>query len=206
MNFKIAVCTFTAAKYAVENWHYSKVMPAGKLIKFGVWEDEKFIGAVIFGRGANKHIAQEFGLNQTQCVELVRVALKKGHQVTVSRVVAICLKLLRKNNPGIKIIVSYADENQGHHGGIYQAGNWLYLGARDIWLGIRIDGKVHHRRSVSAKYGICSLEFLRTKFKNVEIAKGRPKHKYVYLFDKKLYSKLKIFPYPVRQSSSGSSA
>jgi hypothetical protein len=67
-------CSFDAAKYAVEHWHYSHAMPAGKLAKVGVWEDGSFIGAVVFGRGANSHLGSPYGLSGLQCSELVRVA------------------------------------------------------------------------------------------------------------------------------------
>ena len=46
-------CTYKAAKYAVEHWHYSRRMPDPKCAKIGVWEDGHFIGAVIFSRGVS---------------------------------------------------------------------------------------------------------------------------------------------------------
>lgn len=131
MTLLIRPCTFNSAKYAVEHWHYSKCMPAGKLVKYGVWEDDKFIGAVVYGRGANQYVPQSLGLKVTECCELVRVALK-AHITPTTKVVAISLKMLRKDNPGIRKVYSYADEtNQGHKGVIYHAGNWQYLGERE---------------------------------------------------------------------------
>ena len=53
MTFVVAPCSHAAAVYAVKNWHYSENVPKSKLVKFGVWEDEAFIGAVIYGSGAN---------------------------------------------------------------------------------------------------------------------------------------------------------
>ena len=41
---KIDWATHKAAKYACENWHYSKCLPSGKTVKLGVWEDNNFIG------------------------------------------------------------------------------------------------------------------------------------------------------------------
>ncbi|MFS4582910.1 hypothetical protein [Phaeobacter sp. C3_T13_0] len=29
-------------------------------------------------------------------------------------------------NPGLRLVISYAALEEGHHGGIYQAGNWIY--------------------------------------------------------------------------------
>jgi hypothetical protein len=127
MNLKIDFCSHDAAKYACLNWHYSRSIPACKLFKLGVWEDEKFIGAVIFSRGASPFLLKKYDLKQTEGCELTRVALKE-HQTPVSRIVAIAIKILKKKNPGLRIIISFADPERGHHGGIYQAGGWIYTG------------------------------------------------------------------------------
>ena len=55
-------CSHEAAKYAVMRWHYSRRMPKSKLVRIGVWEDKKFSGAIIYGLGANRHLARPFGL------------------------------------------------------------------------------------------------------------------------------------------------
>ena len=48
---RLDFCSYQAAQYACRRWHYSKKIPVGKLVKIGVWEDGKFIGAIIFGDG-----------------------------------------------------------------------------------------------------------------------------------------------------------
>lgn len=58
---KLDWCSHEAAKYAVEHWHYSKCMPKSKLAKVGVWEDDRFIGVVMFGVGATKDIVAPYG-------------------------------------------------------------------------------------------------------------------------------------------------
>jgi hypothetical protein len=52
MNFKLAFTTKEAAKYSVENWHYSRCLPAGKMVIIGVWENDRFIGTIIYSFGA----------------------------------------------------------------------------------------------------------------------------------------------------------
>ena len=104
-NLRLGWCSHEAAKYAVMNWHYSRAMPAGKLVKIGVWENDRFVGAVIFSRGANNNIGKPFGLKQTEICELVRVALSK-HETPVTRIVAIAIKMLRKKAPGIQMLIS----------------------------------------------------------------------------------------------------
>ncbi|WP_239873981.1 hypothetical protein [Yersinia enterocolitica] len=69
--------THQAASFACLNWHYAKAVPVGKLVKVGAWEDGKFIGVVIFSRGANNHIGQPYSLQQDQVCELTRVALRQ---------------------------------------------------------------------------------------------------------------------------------
>src|SRR5688572_27900813 len=109
-------------------WHYSRRMPRCKLAKIGAWEDGRFIGAVVFGRGATPNIGSPFGLDQTEVCELVRVALR-DHRAPVSQIMAEARRKLRETSPGLRVIVSFADTAQDHHGGIYQADNWIYLGA-----------------------------------------------------------------------------
>lgn len=121
MNLQLKFCSFLAAKYSVMNWHYSKAMPAGKLIKIGVWEDDVFKGVVIFGRGATNELFTQYGLKNIQGCELVRIALR-NHKTFVSRIISIAIKMLVKLNPGLRMIVSFADPSEGHNGGIYQAG------------------------------------------------------------------------------------
>jgi len=53
INLHIDWASHVSAKFACLNWHYSKCLPVGKLVKVGVWEDKKFIGCIIFSRGAN---------------------------------------------------------------------------------------------------------------------------------------------------------
>ena len=73
---KIDWCTHQAAKYAVENWHYSKRMPMPPMVRIGAWEDDNYIGCVLYARGANMNIGKPFGLAATEVAELVRVALR----------------------------------------------------------------------------------------------------------------------------------
>jgi hypothetical protein len=114
-----------------------------------VWEDDRFIGAVMFARGASPHLGTKYGLTQTEVCELVRVALTK-HESQVTRIVAIALRLLKKSNPGIKLVVSFADPAQGHHGGIYQGGGWIYTGQSNPMPQYFHEGRWKHCREVAS--------------------------------------------------------
>lgn len=127
-NLRLNWCSHAAAKYAMEHWHYSKCMPAGKTVKIGVWEDGAFIGAIIFSKGAAPQSHCPYGITNTEICELTRVSLRSDHKCAVTRVVAIGIRMLRKQSPGLRLIVSYADPAHGHHGGIYAGGGWTYTG------------------------------------------------------------------------------
>lgn len=193
---KLDWCSYEAAKFAVEHWHYSRRMPAGKTVKVGVWEDSKFIGCVIFSRGANNNIGKPYGLEQTQICELTRVALFH-HETPVSRVVSIALKMLRKQSPEIRMLISYADPAHDHKGGIYQAMNWIYIGLSDNWRGSHyiVNGKPMHGRSVRSKWGHESNIPLQW-----EIAPPANKHKYLYPLDDAMRQQIEPLrkPYPKR--------
>ena len=141
-----------AAEYSCRHWHYSRTVPASRLIVVGVWEDDAFKGVVIFSRGATGQIGKPFGLTQTEICELTRIALRE-HASAVSRIVAIALRMLKRNSPGLRLVVSYAAAEQGHHGGIYQAGNWIYAGPIDSY-GFVIKGEFKHARTLTARYGV----------------------------------------------------
>lgn len=200
---KIAKASHEAAKYAVEHWHYSEKLPSGKLFVRGAWEDGKFIGVVIFSRGATNTIGSPFGLTQTQCVELTRVALKHDHRTPVTRIVAAAIRDLRAGNPGLRLIVSYADPMQGHHGGIYQAGNWIYVGQGKAAPEFVVLGKQMHMRSIHAKGWKQTLPWLREHIDpNARKVEIEPKHKYVMPLDRAMrryVEKLRQTP-PARQA------
>jgi hypothetical protein len=186
-------------------WHYSRKMPKCKLVKIGVWEDGRFVGAVIYGLGANRHLASPFGLEPTEVCELVRVALGPGRRYPTSQVVAISLKLLRRQSPGLKLVVSFADLGQGHVGTIYQAGGWLYLGTSEQSY-LKILGRIVHPRTVYERYGRGgqSIAWLRRNVDPIaERVEMEPKHRYAMPLTKILRRQLEpqALPYPKRGRS-----
>lgn len=201
MNFELKIdwATHASAKMACVNWHYSKCMPSGKLVKFGVWENKKFVGAVIFGLGATPNLCKPYGLKMTQVCELCRVALT-SHQSPVTKILAVCLKLLKKKCPGLFLVVSFADSSQGHHGGIYQGGNWIFTGSARLPTWIIFNKKIHPR-TVVAKYGGSCSKVLSVDPNAHKIY--AVKHRYLFPLNTELNElmvKLKK-PYPKRASS-----
>jgi len=149
---RLDFCSYQAAQYACRHWHYSRKIPVEKLVKIGVWEDGKFIGAIIFDDGLLGPKSVVYGgVNKFKVAEIVRIALRE-HRHEVSRMISIAIKLLLKRCPGIELIVAFADRAENHHGGIYQASNFAYTGMSEPgrMFRHRATGRVLHNRAVSA--------------------------------------------------------
>jgi hypothetical protein len=200
---KIDWCSYEAAKYAVQHWHYSRSLPCSKTARLGVWENDTFIGAVVFAWGANRHLAGEYNLKMTECAELCRVALAE-HDTPVSRILSIAIKILKREMPGIRLLVSYADFNQGHEGKIYQASNWLFVGETGYEAGITLNGKLTHRRTINSKFGTSTIEWLKRHVDpHATRYEGKPKYKYLLPLDDEIAKRTKSLskPYPKRAAS-----
>lgn len=198
VELKVDWATHEAAKYACENWHYSGCIPKSKLAKFGVWENEKFIGVVIYGVGATADLVKKYGLKAEEGCELVRIALR-DHESPVSQIMAKTFKILKATFPGLRLIVSFADPEQGHHGGIYQATNWIFSGnsqASDEYI---YKGKRWQGRSFRNQYK--GME----RHPDVQVVKGSSKHRYLMPLDKKMRKQILPLsqPYPKREQPSG---
>lgn len=201
---KLDWCSHEAATFAVMHWHYSKAMPAGKTVKVGVWEDGKFIGVVIFSKGAAPQSHCPYGIKNTQICELTRVALT-SHKTTVSRIVAIAAKMLRNQSPDVRLVVSYADPEEGHHGGIYAAGNWTYTGKTSLcehFEYVRSGERVHSKTIKTGRPGYA------TKLKELGVIRSVKvwKHKYLMPLDDEMRTRIAplALPYPKRVRSADS--
>ena len=189
-----------AIKYACLNFHYAKSIP-NVGIGFSVFNDlNEWCGVICYGIGATNNIAKPYDLNQGQVIELLRMALN-GKQESTTKAMSISLKLIKKYAPNVKLIVSYADSEQGHIGTIYQATNWYYTGF-SVDTNLIINGKREHRRTVGSRFGTCSAEKLKQAGYTVQSIKTKPKWKYIYPIDKALVNLCKSIskPYPKKQA------
>lgn len=192
VDLKVDFCSYEAAKYAVEHWHYSKSLPAYKKVTFGTWENGAFVGSVVYSWGANRNMGTPYDLKLGQIVELVRVALNR-HVSPVSQIVSITMKMLKTQSPNVRCILSYADPLENHIGGIYQAMNWLYVGLSSGSEKVWYEGRWAHRRTVDNKYG---------NHKGFKTQSVPGKHKYLYPLDRAMRKLLTPLakPYPKRES------
>jgi hypothetical protein len=202
-------CSHAAAKYAVEHWHYSKTFPRNKTIKVGAWENGRYIGVVVFGTGASDTLGKRFSLTPFQTCELVRIALTI-HETQVTRIVSVAMKFLRIHCPDIRLVVSFADPEHGHHGGIYQGGGWVYAGMTEPSDEYIINGKRMHGRAIRKtmeRYSIPgknTLERIRAwRDPKAYSIDGSSKHRYLMTLDAEMRKRILPLakPYPKRAGS-----
>jgi hypothetical protein len=200
-DLKIDWATHQAAKYACENWHYSGCTPKFKQVWIGVWESSVFKGILAFGRSSTPYLGDSYGLETTECCELTRIALR-DHDAPVSRIMSIAIKKLKKQSSGMRLIVSLADGMQGHHGGVYQATNWIYIGKSSSCEQYFFRGKWRNDSSL--------MRHLKQNPKERTVLPKRKiegKHKYLMPLDDEMRAKIQPLakPYPkrVKQAMTG---
>lgn len=191
-DLRVDWCSYEAASYACKNWHYSKCTPKFKQVWVGVWENSEFIGILSFGRSTTPYLGDAYGLGTTECAELTRVALRK-HSAPVSKIMSFAIKLLKKQSSGLRLLVSLADPLQNHHGGIYQATNWIYVGRSSSCTQYYWRGKWRNDTSLHRHLQAYPNDKKRLKSRKIE-----GKYKYLMPLDREMKKKIEALakPYP----------
>jgi hypothetical protein len=171
--------TLNEARWACLEWHYAKRMPSHSA-SYAFFEDERYIGCIIFGRGANCNLYRPYGISNTEGFELVRVAFR-DHVGFVSQYIMMAIRQLKIDYPLTRLCVSFADPERGHAGKIYQATNWIYAGKSKGDMEYLIKGTWRHRRQVG--YGP-SKTYKPEEATDKRIYEGR--HRYLLPLDKKM--------------------
>ena len=168
--------------------HYAKRIPSISYC-FGLYNGIELVGVCSIGKPASPSLCDGVcGKSESQYVyELNRLIVKDNlPKNTLSWFVA---KVIG-NLPDM-ILVSYADTQQGHHGYIYQATNFLYTGATKERTDIGSEDGTHSRHY---KNGETERKFRSSK------------HRYIYFIGKKnkqwrkqLNYAIEIYPKGVNQ-------
>ena len=135
----------------VQNWilkkHYLKRWPTGVRYKLGIYDNNKLVGALLYGPPLRAQSGEDLFkgddgkpiIKNNQTLELLRVfttdTAKQNTPNLGSTVVARGNEFIRsqgktKDGLPIKAILSYADPEAGHSGGVYKATNASYLGTQ----------------------------------------------------------------------------
>lgn len=125
--------------------HYARRMPVVSHA-YGLICNGELVGIVTYGIPASSHLCRGVcGEDKKDIViELNRLCLLYNRKNEASMLVSRSLKML----PRPKVVVSYADTEQGHLGIVYQASNFLFTGSTRERTDIAsADGK-HSRHSL----------------------------------------------------------
>jgi hypothetical protein len=200
---RLEKASLKAVKYACLNFHYAKRVPVN-FVGYSVFnEKDEWCGVIVFGAGI-MGIEKPYKLSKGTVYELVRVALN-GKQGITTKAVSLAIRIFKKSSPLCKLLVSYADSDQGHHGIIYQAMNWTFTGSKVTCCKWKDkNGKEIHDRRVD-KRGY-KIEFGKKVkcHKPEELTRYETgvKHKYIYPLCKSMIPLCKQLskPYPKKLS------
>ena len=188
--------------------HYAKRIPT-IVYSFGLYTTDLILqGVCTFGTPArmlNNGYGCFGGELSITTYELNRLVVNEGLEKNVlSYFVTECLKLLPKPT----CIVSYADGNNGHHGYIYQATNWIYTGITSmekIYIDKRTNDVIHPRTIVST-YGSREVDKLPEWIEVSKEESGKFRY-FQFLGNKKEVTEMKaklkyeVLPYPKGENS-----
>ena len=180
---RIEIASNKAIRYSCLNYHYSKTVPA-ICYGYSVFNNlNEWCGCILFNRGAVSS-AKQYGFKNGEVAELIRMALN-GKQESTSKCLSISIKMFHKDNPLVKLLVSFADEEQNHKGIIYQATNWVYIDSYNtgnIYINKLTGKKVHPRRITKTGYvkGFNNKIDKCLTYDDVIMLKSKEKHKYIY--------------------------
>lgn len=173
---RLEKASYKAAKFACLNYHYAKRIPASVNVSYAVFNDDnEFCGVIMYGYPATPALNKQFNLKHGELLELRRVALNSKQKIT-SQALGISMRLIKKDCPTVKMLISYSDKGQNHYGTIYQATNWIFL---------------EESESSGYEYYV-NGQWMHSRHGKSEVKrKLAGKRKYVYPIDKKLIQQYK---------------
>ena len=183
--------------------HYSGKVVQNSSLHFGAFLDEKLHGVLSFGSSLDKSktIGLVFDTKWNEYLELNRMAFDEYlPKYSESRVISICMKLIKKNAPHIKWILSYADGCDCGDGTIYRASGFYLTMIKpnsDLFL-LPNGSKIHSMtikssKSLMNKYGNWK-RYLDTEHKGWIKLNGF-QFRYIYLIDKSCKINVPIIPF-----------
>ena len=146
----VAPITREATKPFIIGIHYAARMPSVSSA-FGLFRDDDLEGVVTFGTPPSAPLrAGVCGPEMAgNVIELNRLCLRRNIKGDASFLVAHAIRQIDGN----KIIVSFADTEQGHVGTVYQAANFIYCGLSAKRTDWKVRGKEHlHGQTIADEF------------------------------------------------------
>ena len=146
----------------VKKHHYSGKVAPNSTLHFGCFLDDKLHGVMSYGNSIQKKAMLNLveNTNWNDFLELNRMVFDDYlPKYSESRCIAISIRLIKKNAPQIKWIVSYADAIQCGDGTIYRASGFYLTSIKKNTELYKINDKVYHTLTLcSARPSIAQRE------------------------------------------------
>lgn len=196
----------------VKKHHYSGKVVNNSKLHFGCFLDDKLHGVLSYGSPLDKRKVLPLvkATKWNEILELNRMAfddyLPKNSE---SRCIAISIKLIKKNAPHIKWILSYSDAGQCGDGTIYRASGFYLTSLSFCSIYENEKGEKYQQASISARGTKANKEALKIQYQNkgkYGLLEGFCKAKrlkriegyslrYIYLIDKTCKITVPILPF-----------
>jgi len=172
--------------------HYSGKVVPNSTLHFGCFLDNKLHGVMSYGNCINKkgtiNLVKNTGWNEF--IELNRMAFDDYlPKYSESRCIAISIRLIKKNAPQIKWIISFADGTQCGDGTIYRASGFKLVGIVDN-TALRMNPETGEAMHVIQAHHLK----MSSEFRNWKPFKGK-QLKYIYLIDKSMQITKEVLPF-----------
>lgn len=125
-DIKVKLIDKREADKIVKKYHYSGKVTQNSQLNFGVFLNGVLLGAAQFGPSIDKRrMGQNLGIGMNESIELNRLAISDElGKNAESRVLGVCLRMIKKQYPFIRCVISFADACQCGDGTIYRASNF----------------------------------------------------------------------------------
>ena len=182
----------------VKKHHYSGKVVPNSTLHFGCFLDDKLHGVMSYGTSMDKRkiLPLVDGTLWIDMLELNRMAFDDYlPKYSESRCIAISIKLIKKNAPHIKWILSYSDGTQCGDGTIYRASGFELTGLKENKTILKWNGKI-----------IADKTLNNSNYKKIGMSAGEAKRqgatpllgfqlRYIYLIDKTCKIAVPIIPF-----------
>lgn len=220
-DIRVKVIPRNIANDFVRRWHYSGKVVNNSKLHFGAFLDDVLHGVMSFGSPLDKSkviglVVDEHGepAKWNDMLELNRMAFDDVlPQNAESRCISVAIRLIKRNAPNIRWILSFADGTQCGDGTIYRASGFKLTGfsCGSMWylpehLHALNGGPVAHRIKIQCKSSAISRYILsQTNGKNLTVEECAKRFggyimqgymlRYIYIIDKNYHLNVPEIPF-----------
>jgi hypothetical protein len=182
----------------VKKHHYSGKIVPNSTLHFGAFLDDKLHGVLSYGNPMDKRRVMPLVTPSlwNEMLELNRMAFDDYlPKYSESRCIAISIRLLKKNAPHIKWILSYSDGTQCGDGTIYRASGFVLTGIKENKTILNWNGKIIADKTLNTStYKKLGFSASAAKRDGATPLNGY-QLRYIYLIDKSCKINASIIPF-----------